>query len=346
MSAGMSKARWVLCIGMMTAICAGAPQPTHARQTVAVVDLGTLARVEKELSIPICGVGYLESRQGQLDGIVAKDQEPYLERMAKSSYGKDKQFLPQLAVQLLGRKKTPAAKAILRQLVADPSLTDVLRETTARTLALDFRDASGRSILLAGLKAPGVQRRADSLSALIPVMRPKDVDAILPLARDPKFYAVDRLIHELNDHASLKRQVLARLERELKAATGDDAGRFAVTATLLGSKRHLALAGRFLSKHAAITVDDDLYQLGQMCHALAKAGHREGLDGALHLVATYAGKEPAMWKRYVLNAFFTFTDAPEEWRELQPPAALPNLQSFWKRNRDTVRFNPSTSRFE
>lgn len=342
----MSTLPRLLLLALMAATPLLLAQPAAARTSVAVVDQATLARVEDALSTPICGVGYLDTRKGQLEGIVTTHHEAYLEAMVRGSYGKDKGSLPQLAVQLLGMRKTATARKLLRQLVGDATLTDLLREVAARNLATKYRDPAGRDILLAGLTAPGVQRRADSFSALLPVMRPKDVDAIVSLASDPDFYAVDRLVRELETKPALKRTVLSRLDKQLKTAKGDEAGRMAGTATLLGASKHLARAAGWLTSSPGVATDDELRQRGQLAHALAAEGHREGLDAALHLVSNYRGPEPAMWKRYVLGAFFQFTDAPAEWRQREPAAVLPLLSSFWKRNRDQVRFNRTTKRFE
>ena len=58
----------------------------------------------------------------------------------------------------------------------------------------------------------------------------------------------------------------------------------------------------------------------------------------------YATTMPERWRKKWEAGDSDYS--PEEWKELEPDAALPKLQSFWKRNRARVRFNPATRRFE
>jgi hypothetical protein len=310
------------------------------------LDAAKLAQLETELSRPICGVGYLDSRQGQLDAIEKIRPLPYLEHMARAQYGKDRRWLPGLAIQLLGRAGSARAAKILRALVRDSTLDADRREIAARELATKYKDGTGRDMLVAGLDAPGVQRRADSFSALVEVLRDQDLPAVMPLAQDTKFYAVERFVTETDKRPRVKARVLPRLAKSVASASGDVRGRLALTGALLGVPGHLAIASQWLTQHPGAAVNDDLYQLGQMCHALARRGHREGLDAALHLARSYRGPEPASWKRYVLDAFFTYAEPPPAWRELDPSASLPKLAGYWKQQRSKLRFNTTTKRFE
>ncbi len=70
------------------------------------LDPARLAQIEKDLSVPICGVGYLDTRSDQLKQVGKFDKLPYLEHMARTRYtDQGKRNLPVLAVQLMARGK-------------------------------------------------------------------------------------------------------------------------------------------------------------------------------------------------------------------------------------------------
>ena len=207
-------------------------------------------------------------------------------------------------------------------------------------------DASGSKLLIHAIRTGHPQARADSLTALAHIIQSKDVALLTPLSLDRHFYVKERFVDEMNKRPTLRKAAIARLERDRKTASKDDAGHIAIALTLMGLRRHGAEAGALLTTHPGPRTDDELHQLGGAAHALARAGHKEGLDAALHLFKSFRGKRPTTFGRYVLSVFFEASDASIDWQELSPAEAHTKLEPWWKRERSSKRFNAVKNRFE
>jgi hypothetical protein len=275
------------------------------------LDPARLAQIEKDLSVPICGVGYLDTRSDQLKQAGKFDKLPYLEHMARTRYtDKGKQYLPVLAVQLMARGKQRQA---LTRVVKDNSIAGEVRYEAARLLAQELHSRAGKALLDAELKGNDVQRRADSLSALMQV---------------------------LDKRSFLKPAVVGALKRKHAAAKGADRARLAYALLLLGQPGHAAEVKQYLLGYQTPKDEQELYQLGQMCHALAERGHKFAFDAALHVVDLYAGIKGGAFFMYALSVFWD--QAPfEQKRVLGKPhdEAAKIIAAWWRANGPNLSFD-------
>ena len=304
------------------------------------LDAARLARIERDLSVPICGVGYLDTRAAQLREIGRFDAAPYLEHMARQSYSGDKRYLSMLAAQLLGHEKRVSHRAALTRLVGSPALSGELRFEAARQLATAYRAPAGRKLLRAGLSASETQRRADAMSALFEIAAAADLDALAERAADRDHYVVDRFVSEVEARRAQRAALSARVRKLHASKRGDERARFAYALFRLGDARHVGEVEAFLSNRRGPASDDDLYQLAQMCHALAARGHAFALDAALHVSSLYAGSQTRAFHWYALSVFFERTEfSREQVQRLSQSDAARVIAAWWKQNRAALRFD-------
>lgn len=299
-----------------------------------------LARIEKDLSVPICGVGYLDTRAGQLRAAGSFDKLPYLEHLATRPARKQNDFLPLLAVQLLGHDKRARHRAALARIVKAPQVDANIRFEAARQLATAYRSGAGKSLLLAELGSQHVQTRTDAMSALFQVAGAGELGRIADLGADPNHYVVDRFVDELGARPALRPQLLSLLKQRHAKARGERRARFAYALLRLGVAGHEQGVQRFLLSRTAPASDEDLYQLAQMCHALAARGHAFAFDAALHVSSLYASSQTHTFHWYALSVFFEKTPFDRKRVDGMSQAAAERvIAAWWTANRGRLRFD-------
>ena len=302
------------------------------------LDAARLAKLETNLSIPICGVGYLDSRAGQLDAAGKFDKVPYLLHMARTRYADDKRrSLSVLAVRLLSRKK---ARSALVSLVKDKSVAAEVRYEAARTLAQELGSGFGKKLLFAEAHGGDLQRRADSLSALMHVLAAGDLERVIDLAADQDHYVVDRFLEEIEKQPRLRPSALALLRKKYTAAKGTERVRYGYALLLLGVPGHESEVKRFLLDKKTVKDETELYQLGQMCHALAARGHAFAFDAALHVTDLYRQVKGAAFFMYALSVFWESAPFDQKWvlGKTEPEAAR-IVRRWWQQNGAALRFD-------
>jgi hypothetical protein len=288
----MGSSRWLLLVALL--LSAG------SAPAAAALDPARLASIERELTIPICGVGYLDSRAGQLSALGSFDKLPYLEQLARQRTT----HLSELAVQLIAREKKIASRRALERIEADAKAPEATRFEAARQLATVFRSRAGKPRLEAALAAPDVQRRADGLSALFALATHKELGTLVELAADEHQYAVDRFMSELATRPAFKKPMLRLIRQRHASAQGARRARFAFARVLLGEPAHAAEVKKFLLGYTGPISDEALYNLAWICHELAARGHAFAFDAVLHLASLYPRAPSRAFNWYLLSVFF------------------------------------------
>ncbi len=222
----------------------------------------------------------------------------------------------------------------------DKSIAGEVRYEAARSLAQELHSRAGKALLDAEIKGNDVQRRADSLSALMEVLRPNELGSVVGLAADPDHYVVDRFMSELAKRSFLKPAVVGQLKKKHAAAKGDDRARLAYALCYLGQPGHAAEVKQYLLGYQNPKDEQELYQLGQMCHALAERGHKFAFDAALHVTDLYAGIQGGAFFMYALSVFWD--KAPfEQKRVLGKPhdEAAKIVGAWWRANGPNLSFD-------
>ncbi len=322
------KLRFLAAVLLVAATAGAAP----------ALDAGHLAKLEKDLSTPICGLGYLDTRADQLKQAGEFDKLPYLEHMARTRYAdQKKRYLPVLAVQLLAREK---ARSTLVRLVGDKSVAGDVRYQAALELAGKLHSRAGKSLLDAELHSASTQRRADALSALMPVLHQGELLGVVGLAADPDQYVVDRFMGEIAKRPFLKPAVVGQLKKKHAAQQGPERARLAYALLRLGQPGHADEVKRYLLDYKDPKSEEELYQLEQMCNTLAELGHKFAFDAALHVADLYAGLKGQAFFMYGLGIFWSRATFDPSRIEGKPPGeAAKIIAAWWRANGASLKFD-------
>lgn len=302
----------------------------------APVDPARLAHIERELSTPICGVGYLESRAGQLDAVGKFDKLPYLEHLAR----KRTNHLAVLGVQLLAQRKTTRNRSALERIEADAGAGQAARFEAARQLATVFKSRAGKRRLEAALGSAEVQNRADALSALFALASVPELGVLADRAADEHQYVVDRFLSELGARSALRGPMLGLIRKRHATAAGAKRARLAHTLVLLGERAHAAEVRTFLLGYTGPISDEAFYNLAWMCHELAARGHAFAFDAALHVASLYPRANSRSFNWYTLSVFYdkgpfdrTLVDGKSE------DEAARIIGAWWRQHQSRIFFD-------